>query len=172
MAILEIVKYPAPILRDKSTPIHQIDLSIRKLASDMLETMYAAPGIGLAAPQVGISKRLVVIDISNDPKNRDPLILINPCITYSEGDVAGEEGCLSIPEVYGDVHRFRQVKVKFLDLSGDEYEVAGEDLLARVIQHELDHLEGIVFLDRMSKIKRDLLKIRMRKKAKLAARES
>ena len=172
MAILEIVKYPAPILRDKAVPIHQIDLSIRKLASDMLETMYAAPGIGLAAPQVGISKRLAVIDISNDPKNRDPLILVNPRITYSEGDVSGEEGCLSIPEVYGDVHRFRLVKVKFLDLSGEEYEIAAEDFLARVIQHELDHLEGIVFLDRMSMIKRDLLKLKMRKKAKLAARES
>jgi peptide deformylase len=171
MAILEIVKYPDPILRDKAAPVHQIDLSIRKLVSDMLETLYEAPGVGLAAPQVGISKTLVVVDISNDPKNRDPLILINPRITYSEGDMVGEEGCLSVPEIYGDVHRPRMIRVKFLDLSGTEYEIVAEDLLSRVIQHEVDHLEGIMFIDRMSKIKRDFLKMKMRKKAKLAVRE-
>ncbi len=171
MAILEIVKYPDPILRDKSAPIHQIDRSIKKMASDMLETMYAAPGVGLAAPQVGILKRLVVIDITSDPQNRAPLILINPHITYAEGDIVGEEGCLSIPEGYGDVHRFRVIKVKFLDLSGRECEMTGEDFLSRVLQHEVDHLEGIMFIDRMSKIKRDLLKLKLRKKARLAARE-
>jgi len=171
MAILEIVKYPAPILRDKSIPVHQIDSSIRKLATDMLETLYAAPGVGLAAPQVGISEQLVVIDISNDPKNRDPLILINPRIIYSEGDIVGEEGCLSILEGYGDVHRFRLIKMKFLDLSGKECEMTAEDFLSRVIQHEVDHLEGVMFIDRMSKIKRDLLKLKLRKKARLAARE-
>lgn len=170
MAILEIVKYPAPILRDKSIPVRQVDLSIRKLASDMLETLYAAPGVGLAAPQVGISEQLVVIDISNDPKNRDPFIFINPRITKSEGDMVGEEGCLSIPEGYGDVHRFRMIELKFLDLSGKECEMTAEDFLSRVIQHEVDHLEGIMFIDRMSKIKRDLLKLKLRKKAKLAAR--
>ncbi|MEW5804973.1 MAG: peptide deformylase [bacterium] len=172
MATLEIIKYPAPILRDKSQPVSQIDAAIQKLASDMLETMYSAPGVGLAAPQVGILKRLVVIDITSNPKERDPLVLINPRIIYTEGESTGEEGCLSIPEVYGDVHRFQTIRVKFLDLNGKEYEVTGENFLARVIQHEVDHLDGIMFIDRMSKIKRDLLKIKMRKKAKLAARES
>jgi len=171
MSILEIVKYPDPILRDKSIPVDQVDESIRNLASNMLETMYAAPGVGLAAPQVGISKRMVVIDIANDPQNRNPLIFINPRITYSEGDAVGEEGCLSIPEGYGDVHRFRLIKVEFLDLAGRACEWTAEDFLARVIQHEVDHLEGILFIDRMSKIKRDLLKLKLRKRAKLAARE-
>ncbi|MCL6583226.1 MAG: peptide deformylase [bacterium] len=170
MAILEIYKYPASVLRDKSAPIGQIDSSIKRLASDMLETMYAAPGVGLAAPQVGVLKRLVVIDIAHEAKDRNPLVMINPQILYSAGEITGEEGCLSIPEVYGDVSRARLVRVKFLDLEEVVHELTAEDLLARVIQHELDHLDGVLFIDRMSKVKRDLLKSQLRKKAKLAAR--
>jgi peptide deformylase len=171
MAILDIVKYPDPFLRDKSSPIFQIDFSIKKLASDMVETMHAAPGVGLAATQVGVLKRMVVIDISTDPKKKNPMVFINPEIIYSEGESVGEEGCLSVPEVYGDVKRFELIKVKFLDLDEKEYEMSAESFLARVIQHEVDHLEGTLFIDRMSKVKRDLLKRKLRKKAKLAARE-
>lgn len=166
MAILEIVKYPAPLLRDGCLAVSHVDPSIKKLALDMVETMYNAPGVGLAAPQVGILKKLVVVDTCNDPKKRDPLVLINPDIIYSEGEMVGEEGCLSIPEIYGDVKRFQGIKVRFLDLDENEYEINAENFLARVIQHEVDHLEGILFIDRMSKIKRDLLKAKLRKKAK------
>jgi peptide deformylase len=168
--ILDIVQYPSPLLREKCTPVQFRDISLEKLASDMGETMYAAPGVGLAAPQVGILKRVVVIDTERNSEHKNLLILINPVITYSEGQMVGEEGCLSLPEVYGDVQRSRVVRVRYFDVSGAEYEMTAEDFLARVVQHELDHLDGILFIDRMSKIKRDLLKMKLRKKSKLMAR--
>lgn len=172
MAILEIFKYPASVLRDKAAAVNQPDLSVRKLAEDMLETMYAAPGVGLAAPQVGVLRRVVVIDVATGDKGKNPLILINPEILHSDGEmIAGEEGCLSLPEVWGDVTRYQRVRIKFSDLAGIEHELTAENLLARVIQHELDHLDGVLFIDRMSKIKRDMLKMRLRKKAKLTARD-
>ncbi|MEW6380547.1 MAG: peptide deformylase [bacterium] len=172
MAILEIFKYPASVLREKAAVVNQSDLSVRKLVADMLETMYGAPGVGLAAPQVGVLQRIVVIDVATEDKGKDPLILINPEIIHSDGEmITGEEGCLSIPEVWGDVSRFQRVRLKFFDLAGIEHELTAENLLARVIQHEVDHLDGVLFIDRMSKIKRDLLKMKLRKKAKLAARE-
>ena len=169
--ILDIVKYPSSILRGKSVPVQPNDESIKQLVENMAETMYAAPGIGLAAPQVGVLKRVVVIDISNkDDGKKNLIVLINPKIKCSEEKIVGEEGCLSIPEVYGDVLRSKTVEVNFFDYTGKERQLTAEGLLARVIQHEVDHLDGILFIDRMSKVKRDLLKAKLRKLSKLAAR--
>ena len=168
--ILDIIKYPDSLLREKCAPVQFTDTSIEKLVSDMTDTMYAAPGVGLAAPQVGILKRVVIIDTTRDPDQRDLRVLINPHILWAEGQMAGEEGCLSLPEVYGDVKRSQVVRVSYFDLAGREHEITGEDLLARAIQHEVDHLNGILFIDHLSKIRRDLIKTKLRKKAKLAAR--
>lgn len=167
---LPIITYPSSFLREKSLLIEPGDPSLKRFVAEMAETMYAAPGVGLAAPQVGVLKRVIVIDIDRNTDYKNYLVLINPVITYSEGLVSAEEGCLSIPEMWGDVKRAKAVKVRYLDLSFKEHDMEAEDLLARVIQHEVDHLEGILFIDRMSKIKRDLLKIKLRKKAKLVAR--
>lgn len=163
MPVLKIYKYPDAVLKLKAEPVSEVSDDIRRLIDDMLETMYAAPGIGLAAPQVGVSKRVIVIDISHHYPETPVLSLINPVITFKEGEICEEEGCLSVPEYQADVTRFSHVKVKALDRNGNEVEVEGEDLMARALQHEIDHLDGILFIDRISALKREMYKRRIKK---------
>jgi len=165
MAILEILQFPNPLLKKKSQPILKIDRTIRQLAEEMAETMYGAPGAGLAAPQVGRLLRLIVLDVSpaNQPKNLQ--VLINPEIMNVEGECKWEEGCLSVPEYYEEVKRNKKVVVRYTDLEGESREIIGEDLLSVVLQHEIDHLDGILFIDHLSKLKRDLLKRRLQKES-------
>ncbi len=153
-----IVIEPDTILRKKSEPIEKVDIEIRKLLDDMLETMYSAPGIGLAAVQVGILKRLVVIDISKEEKKKEPLFLINPEITFkSEKKSTYEEGCLSLPGHFAEIERPAACSVSFIDYSGKKKELKAEGLLATCIQHEIDHLNGILFIDYLSKLKKDMI---------------
>ncbi|MGO8954465.1 MAG: peptide deformylase [Rhodomicrobium sp.] len=159
MSRLPIIKLPDPILREKSLPVESIDGNVRTFLSDMLETMYAAPGIGLAAVQVGVLRRMLVLDIArgeDEPKN--PMMLINPEIV-ARGDTPRlhEEGCLSIPEMYAEVERPALVRVRYLDVEGNQREEVFQDLIATVVQHEIDHLNGLLFIDHLSRLKRDLL---------------
>lgn len=170
MAILNIRKYPDPVLKKKAEPVSEITWEIQRLIADMAETMYAAPGVGLAAPQVGMSLRVIVIDINSKEGGKGGLIsLINPEIIEHSGEVAWEEGCLSVPDYSADVRRFEKVVVKGLDGNGKEKVVAGEGFFAVALQHEIDHLNGILFIDRLGPIKRDLVKRRIRKQAKVEA---
>ncbi len=161
MAILNILHYPDERLRRRARPVEQVDARIRKLAEDMLETMYDAPGIGLAAVQVGALDRVVVIDISEDKS--DPLVLVNPEILHREGEIKMEEGCLSVPSIYEPVTRARRVRVRALDLDGAPFELEAEDLLAVCIQHEIDHLDGKLFVDYLSELKRQRVRKKMEK---------
>lgn len=163
MAILEILKYPHPNLKKKALPVSKIDEEIRQLVVDMAETMYAAPGIGLAAPQVGRHLRIAVIDINPPPQPKNLIVLINPEIVASEGECLWEEGCLSVPEVTEEVKRKKKVSVRFQNLDGEACEITGEDLLAVVLQHEIDHLDGILFIDRLSSLKKDLYRRKLQK---------
>lgn len=170
MAILNILKYPDPILKKKAEPVPEITGDIQRLIDDMAETMYTAPGIGLAAPQIGRSVRVIVIDINSKEEGKGGLIsLINPEIAEHSGEIAWEEGCLSVPDYSADVRRFERVVVKGLDRNGVEKIVVGEGLLSVALQHEIDHLNGILFIDRLGPIKRDLIKRRLRKQAKVEA---
>ncbi|MDR3274628.1 MAG: peptide deformylase [Endomicrobium sp.] len=145
MSKLEIKKYGDPVLRKKTTAVLEINADIKKLASNMLETMYLAKGVGLAAPQVGISLRLCVIDV--DPNKKYPVVMINPEIISGENKVSAGEGCLSFPGVYENVERFGNVVAKYTDLNGKQCEVKAQDLLAKAMQHEIDHLDGKLFID-------------------------
>lgn len=149
MSIRKILKYGDPILRQKSKEITKISKKIQVLAEDMLDTMYANNGVGLAAPQVGELLRLVVIDVSTGKERYNPIVLVNPKIIKKEGAVACSEGCLSFPDVYTDVRRYKNVTVKALDLKGKPFIIEGKDgeLLARALQHEFDHLDGVLFVD-------------------------
>ncbi len=149
MSLRKIVKYGSPVLRQKSKEINKISKKIQILAEDMLDTMYANNGVGLAAPQVGELLRIFVIDVSTGKESYNPMVFINPKIIKKEGAVACNEGCLSFPEVYTDVRRYRDVTVKALDLKGRPFVIEAKDgeLLARAIQHEFDHLDGILFVD-------------------------
>lgn len=161
MAILSILHFPDPRLRIKAEPVATVDRSVRRLVSDMFETMYEAPGIGLAAPQVNVSKRVIVIDISD---NRDqPLCLINPEIVSQSGIEEMEEGCLSVPSIFEKVSRAREITVRALDRDGKPFERAVDDLLAVCIQHEMDHLEGKLFVDYLSDLKRQRIKRKLDK---------
>jgi len=156
MALRDIIKLPDKRLRLVSEPVKKIDSGIRKLADDMLETMYKAPGIGLAAIQVGVAKRLVTMDLSKKDDEHTPRVFINPELIWQSDDKAThEEGCLSIPEYYEEVERPAKVKFKYLDLDGKEHEEEAADLFATCIQHEIDHTNGILFIDHISKLKRD-----------------
>jgi peptide deformylase len=166
MPVLEICKYPHPVLSKKARPVQDLDESLKKLIQDMLETMYQAPGIGLAANQVGEPVRIIVFDVTPKDQDRNPSVLINPEITETEGEQTQEEGCLSIPEYYSEVKRSAKVKVRGLDLEGKPVEICGEGILATVLQHEIDHLDGILFIDRISALKRALYKKRVQKKLK------
>ncbi|MGH9340081.1 MAG: peptide deformylase [Acidobacteriota bacterium] len=164
--IRPILTYGAPELEKKSAPILKFDEELKVLARDMLETMYAAPGVGLAAPQIGMNSRLVVIDISAGQEKNAQIVLANPEILEEEGSQKGEEGCLSIPGFTAIVERPYRVRVKAQDLEGNDLEMEGEELLARALCHEIDHLDGILYLDRISVLKRDLIKRKIRKLAR------
>lgn len=164
MALLEIRKYPDEILRNKAEPVDSVDDSLRRLAEDMLETMHAAPGLGLAAPQVGVSKRLIVTDIGQkEDEKGDPVVLFNPEIIEAEGTIEFEEGCLSLPDFTVMVSRAERVVVRGLDMEGKKIEIEAEDFMAVVLQHEIDHLDGILLLDRASMLKRQFYKKRIKK---------
>ena len=166
MALLEIFKYPDPVLQKKAKSVKDIDASIQKLIEDMLETMYRAPGIGLAATQVGRPIRIIVFDTAPREEGRNPSFLINPEIIEGEGEQTLEEGCLSVPEYFSEVKRKARVKVLGLDVKGKPVEICGEGVLATVLQHEIDHLDGILFIDRISALKRALYKKKVKKKLK------
>lgn len=161
--IYPIVKYPDPILQRPAEPITQFNQELRTLVADMFESMYAAQGIGLAAPQIGISKRLTVIDVSNQARPEDKLVLINPELILHEGKQVEEEGCLSLPEIREKVRRSARVIVRAQNAEGTWFELEGTELLARAFQHEIDHLDGILFIFRISALKRDLALRRIRK---------
>ena len=163
MALLEIVKWPNPILDAPADPVTVFDENLRKLVNDMFETMYAAPGVGLAAVQVGISKRLFVMDCSGGKDPAQRLALINPEVLAAEGDQNGEEGCLSFPGIFTPVERSLRAVVRAQDANGNEFEIDDTELTARCMLHETDHCDGIVFLDKMSPIKRELVKRKIRK---------
>lgn len=158
MAILEIRKYPDEVLKEKSEKITNIDATLQKLIDDMIETMYKANGIGLAAPQVGISKRLIVVDTSPRDEKQSLIVLINPEILEYEGEILSEEGCLSLPGFITRLNRNEKVFVKGMDRKGRELEIEAEGLLARALQHEIDHLEGKLLIDRISPLKRELFR--------------
>jgi peptide deformylase len=169
MARLPILEYPDPRLRIRAEPVTKVDADIRRFVEDLLETMYAAPGIGLAATQVNVHKRILVIDVSTD--GTEPHCLINPEILSAEGQTSAEEGCLSVPEFYDFVDRAAKIRVRALDRDGRPFELEAEGLLAVCIQHEMDHLEGKLFVDYLSELKRERLKKKATKKAKRAATE-
>jgi peptide deformylase len=161
--ILKIVKYPEPVLSQPGEPVTEFNAELRKLIADMFETTYASQGIGLAAPQVGVSKRLTVIDLSMGKEPKDKLVFINPEIILSEGKQYEEEGCLSFPEIHEKVVRAAKVCIRAQDAHGKWFEMDGAELLARCLQHEIDHLDGMLFIFRMSALKRDLTLRRIRK---------
>jgi peptide deformylase len=172
MALRDILIIPDKRLRQVSEPVKKIDAGIRKLVEDMLETMYDAPGIGLAAIQVGAPKRVVTMDLAKKDEPKKAQVFINPEILWSSEELATyEEGCLSIPEYYGDVERPAQVTVKYLDLDGEPRELEASGLLATCLQHEIDHLNGVLFIDHLSKLKRDRVLKKFAKAAKRAAAE-
>lgn len=158
MALLPILTAPDPRLKKKSLPVAAVDAGVRQLMDDMLETMYAAPGIGLAAPQVGALKRVIVLDIDREETKTGPLFMANPeIVEASDEDVTYEEGCLSVPDHYSDVARPAAVRVRYLDRDGKKQELACEGLLATCVQHEIDHLDGILFIDHISSLKRNMI---------------
>jgi len=166
MAKLDILHYPDPRLRTRAEPVAEVDDQVRELADDMLETMYDAPGIGLAATQVNVHRQVIVIDVS---ETRDqPLILINPMILRAEGEEETEEGCLSVPEVYDVVRRANRIQVRALGRDGAPYEMEAEGLLAVCIQHEMDHLNGKLFVDYLSQMKKQRIRKKLEKRAKVA----
>ena len=164
--VLDILEYPDPRLRNTAAPIAAVDARIRKLVRDMAETMYAAPGVGLAATQVDIHKRLIVIDVS--PIHDDLKVFINPELVAAEGESDCEEGCLSVPGYYDKVRRSARVTVRALNERGERFELAADGMLAVCIQHEMDHLVGKVFVDYLSPLKRTRLAAKMRKKQRIA----
>ena len=164
MAILHICTYPEEILRQPAEPVTDIDEEVVRLVDHMAETMYSAPGIGLAATQVGVAKQVLVADTAARKPESELIVLINPEIVAAEGEVIFEEGCLSVPDYQAEVKRHERITVRGLNLKGEEVEIEAEGLLAIVLQHEIDHLNGILFIDRLSKLKRDLYKRRLRKK--------
>lgn len=166
MALLEIKKYPARVLKQKAQPVTSFNGDLQMLIDNMTETMYAAPGVGLAAPQVGVSKRLAVIDLSTKDSKFPLLVLINPVILKQDGVIEFEEGCLSVPEYTATIKRAEKVLVRALDREGKPMEVEGEGLLAIALQHEIDHLDGILLIDRISPIKREFFKKKYKKAQK------
>ena len=166
MSLLTILEYPDKRLRTIATPVESVDDALRTLIDDMFETMYDAPGIGLAATQVNVHKQLIVMDISEDKS--EPRVFINPEIVAKDGSQVYQEGCLSLPNVFADVKRWNQITVKALDRDGREFTLAADGLLAVCIQHEMDHLAGKVFVDHLSPLKRALAEKKLAKQRKLA----
>jgi len=163
MALRKILKYPAPVLKEKAQPVPNIDGGVDQLITDMVETMYAAPGVGLAAPQVGDGHRIIVVDIDHEEPGKHLLKLINPVIAEAEGEVIWEEGCLSVVDYKAEVRRAARVLVKAWTLDQKQIEIEADELLAVALQHEIDHLEGKLFIDRISRLKRDLYKRKINK---------
>ena len=167
MALRDIVIIPDPRLRLASEPVKSIDKGVRTLVEDMFETMYAAPGIGLAAIQIGVPQRVVTMDLAKKEGEKEPQVFINPEIVWaSEETSTYDEGCLSIPEYYEEVTRPAKVKIKYLDLDGKAHEIEADGLLATCLQHEIDHLNGVLFIDHISKLKRDMVMKKFKKAAK------
>ncbi|MFP3981756.1 MAG: peptide deformylase [Desulfobacterales bacterium] len=165
MPVLTILTYPDPLLKEPAEPVEHIDDEIQQLIEDMAETMYQAPGVGLAATQAGIAKRVIVFDPDSDPESRNFQVLINPAIVDARGKIVSEnEGCLSVPDFRSDVNRFEEVVVEGLDRHGNKQRYEATGLLATILQHEIDHLHGILFIDRISALKRQIYQ-RKRKKA-------
>jgi len=167
MTIRKILTEPNPFLRQKSQPVDKVDNSTRKLMDDMLETMYNAPGIGLAAIQIGVPKRIIVLDISKNPEKKEPMHFVNPeIVSASEDDATYEEGCLSVPGQFAEIDRPDKCHIKYLDYNGSAKELKAEGLLATCIQHEIDHLEGILFIDYLSKLKKSMIIKKLSKQKK------
>ena len=167
MTVRKILTEPNPILRQKSQPVDKVDDLTRKLMDDMLETMYLAPGIGLAAIQIGVPKRIIVLDISKDPEKKEPMYFVNPVIvSTSKNNITYEEGCLSVPGQFAEIDRPDRCYVKYLDYNGNHKELKSEGLLATCIQHEIDHLEGILFIDYLSNLKKSMIIKKLSKQKK------
>ena len=170
MAVLPIITAPDPLLKLKSEPVEQVDDALRKLMDDMLETMYLAPGIGLSAIQVAVPKRIVVVDVAREDEPANPLYLVNPeLVRVSDEMAVYEEGCLSLPDHYADVERPAEIEVEFLDYHGKKQSMKAEGLLATCIQHEMDHLEGVLFVDHISTLKRNMILRKLKKAKRLEA---
>lgn len=167
MSIKPLIILPDPVLREVSKPVEHVDDSVRAFADDLLATMYDAPGIGLAAIQVGEPRRMLVIDLAKDDQPKDPHVFINPEIVKSSDDInVHEEGCLSIPDYYAEVERPASVTVDYVGLDGKRHEIEAEGMMATCLQHEIDHLNGVLFIDHISKLKRDIVVRRFRKMAR------
>jgi len=169
MAIREILVVPNPALKQVSKPVEVVTDDLRALMDDMLETMYAAPGIGLAAIQIGVPKRVIVMDLSRDDEEKQPRYYVNPEILWASDETAPyEEGCLSVPEIYDEVERPAKVKLRYLNYQGEQIEEDAEGLFAVCIQHEMDHLDGVLFIDHLSRLKREQAIKKVKKQAKAA----
>ena len=169
MALREILTVPHPVLKQVSAKVDVVDDALRALMDDMLETMYAAPGIGLAAVQIGVPKRVIVMDLSREGEDKQPRYFVNPEILWASEETAPyEEGCLSVPEIYDEVERPAQVKLRYLNYQGEQIEEDADGLFAVCIQHEMDHLEGVLFIDHLSRLKREQAIKKVKKQAKAA----
>jgi peptide deformylase len=172
MAIREIITAPDPRLKEVSKPVERVDDDLRRLMDDMLETMYAAPGIGLAAIQIGVPKQVIVMDLAREGDKPEPRYFVNPEIVWTSDELAVyEEGCLSVPEFYEDVERPARCRVRFLDYQGEIRELECDGMLATCIQHEMDHLKGVLFIDHLSKLKRSMMLKKLAKAKKLQEKE-
>ncbi len=169
MALREILIVPDPLLKQVSQPVAKVDDALRALMDDMLETMYEAPGIGLAAIQIGVPKRVIVMDIARQDEPKQPRYFVNPEILWASEETAPyEEGCLSVPEIYDEVERPARVKIRYMNYAGDTVEEDAEGLFAVCIQHEMDHLDGVLFIDHLSRLKREQAVKKVKKQAKAA----
>jgi len=167
MTVLRLLEYPHPILKKKTDKVEKIDDEVRKLLDDMLETMYASKGCGLAAPQIGVSKKIVVIDIAHEDEEPAPIFMVNPEIVWKSAEKkVCEEGCLSVPGMRADVERPDSVRIRYWDYNGNEQELLADDFLAVAVQHELDHLDGILYIDHLSRLKRQMLLKKLEKSRK------
>ncbi len=165
MAILEIYTYPDPVLIHKAEPVKTVDRNLRKLLDNMAETMYSAPGVGLAAPQVGVSVRAIVVDASPRDEHAELIKLVNPVITFREGESVYEEGCLSVPGFAAEVVRAARIHVEGFDENGKPVTIDTDTFLATVLQHEIDHLDGVLFIDHLGRLRRDMIKRKLKKRA-------
>ena len=173
MAVLPIITAPDKRLKQKSEPVESVDSEIVKLMDDMLETMYLAPGVGLAAPQVGVTKRIIVVDVGKTEEERAPYRMANPELVCTSDEFSSyEEGCLSLPEHYADVERPERIRVKYLDEANTGQELEADGLLATCIQHEMDHLEGVLFIDHLTSLKRNMILRKLQKAKKLKAADA
>jgi peptide deformylase len=164
MAKLKLYEYPHPILKEKALSVEKVDDELRSFLDDMLETMYAEHGVGLAAPQVGVLKRAIVIDVAREDKKAEPLFIVNPeIIWHSEEKMCNDEGCLSIPDQRAEVERFEKVGIKFFDYDGKEREILADGIFSIALQHEIDHLDGILYIDHLSRLKRRMLLKKLQK---------